>query len=111
MQVRRVQKEEERLAQQQSSDRMAIAQKNRKTNYGLAPSPSISSEDSVNVESSLDNQMLEIDKMQDKEARKAYILNLAEPIKSNVIAELKRRKEDEETRKIMKQNEELDGLL
>lgn len=109
MQIRREHKEEERLAQQQSSDRMAIAQKNRKTNYGLAPS--ISSEDRVNVENSPDYQMVEIDKMQDKEARKAYILNLAEPIKSNVIAELKRRKEDEETRKNMKQNEELDDLL
>jgi hypothetical protein len=55
--------------------------------------------------------MAEIDKILDKEERKSYVLGLADSIKTQVIAELKRRKDDEEKRLAFKQNVELDGLL
>lgn len=64
-----------------------------------------------NASASFEFHMAQIDKIQDKEERKSYVLALNESAKAQVISELKRRKDDEEKRLVIKQNEELDGLL
>lgn len=109
MQVRRDEKESERLAQQQSSDRLLAAQKNRQSSYVMSSDSSFTSNE--NVSTSFEFHLAEIDKIQDKEQRKSYVLGLDDLIKTQVITELKRRKDDEEKRLAIKQNEELDGLL
>lgn len=109
MRVQRDEKDIERIQQQESTDRMVEVQKTRQAGYGLNMGQSVMTPQTF--QSSLENAIADVDKMHDKDARKAYILGLTEPLRSQLIAELKRRKDVEEQKLAMKQNEELDGLL
>lgn len=96
----------ERLKQQQMEDRHQARQHNRPdftaNNASVAATPA-----GLTVDSALQ----EIERIKDKDDKKTYIVKLPENIKSNVIAELKKRKEEAEKRLAQQQNKELDDLL
>ncbi|WP_271007387.1 hypothetical protein [Paucibacter sp. B51] len=76
-----------------------------------APAPQAAGASSVKV-ASVDSVLQQLDELgQDKEAKKALIQTLPDALRDQVQAELKRRKEDEQARRVNQRDAELDGLL
>jgi hypothetical protein len=101
----------DRKQQQQHDDQRAVNDRARHNSFSLNPNTANSSAQDFKKTLSVESALQEIEKIQDKESRKIYILSLDEPVKSQLIAELKLRKENEDKRLAAKQNEELDGIL
>jgi len=111
MRVWRDEQGEDRQQQQQHDDRRATNDRARHTGFSLNPNSPIATDHNESGLSAVEIALNEVEKLQDREARKAYVVSLNEPIKTSVIAELKRRKDAEQKRLAMKQLDELDGLL
>jgi len=101
----------ERQQQQLHADRVATNDLSRHNSLSLNPNTVSSQNISSHSLTPLEVALFELGKIEDKDARKVFVLGLDDSIKGGVIAELKRRKEEEEKLAAAKQNTELDGLL
>jgi hypothetical protein len=98
----------ERLKQQQMEDRHQAMQQTR-ANFTATQAPAAANT-SAPAALTAETALQTLNNIQDKDAKKTFILNLPDDIKSIVMAQLKHRKE-EENRLAQQQYKELDDLL